>query len=172
MNSSSKIKQFKKRLEWHNEEGFFKTLIRPIPEYKNSLISDQQYIEFMREIGPIEVNSESYLVMSITEPATYFNHKHWWRDTTIEYGEQSFDRLAPEGAKIKDVQLVTCDNSLYFWGYDTSDSGCKLIGENFGANYDTNEFILLLEAIIKDHEIYCNIDVPNRFNLNSYGDKI
>ena len=165
MNSLSKVKQFKKRLEWHNEEGFFKTLIRPIPDYKSSLISDHQYIEFMREIGPIEVNSERYLVMSVTEPATYFSHERWWRDTTVEYGDQSFDRLAPDGAKIKDVQLVTCDSSLYFWGYDTSDSGCKLIGENFGANYDTIEFILLLEAIIKDHEIYCNIDVPKKFNL-------
>jgi len=166
MKSLSKVNLFKRRLEWHNEEGFFKTLIRPIPDYQSNLISDAQYIEFMREIGPIEVNNNSYLVMAVTKPATYFNHQHWWRDTTPEYGEQNFDCLTSDNAKIKDVQLITCDSSLYFWGYDTRNKGCKLIGENFCASYDTSEFINLIEAIIRDHEIYCNIKAPKKFNLN------
>jgi len=165
MDTKQKISLFKKRLEWHASNGFFNTKFRPIANYDSNLIKDVQYIEFMRKIGPIEVSSNDYQVMCVTEPATYKSHFDWWQDKTEDRGMQIFDIRNSNGAKTKDVQLIAYDSNLYFWGFDISVDPPKVIGENFGSVFDTSEFILLLDAILKEHENHQEIKIPDKFNL-------
>ena len=165
MDFKNKISLFKKRLNWHSENGHFETRFKSIEGDSSSIIDDAQYNEFMRQIGPIEVSVSGYCVMGVTFPSPYKTHYGWWRDTDDSIGDQNFDYLDPNGTKIKDVQIIVYDSSLYCWGYDVKSNPPKLIGENCLNIFDTKELVHLVEDIIRSHEEYCQIIVPEDFNL-------
>ena len=153
------------RLDWHNENGFFETTACPIPDYISAVVSDDFYTEFIRKIGPIKVNYGNYLVMAVTLPSSYQMHEHWWQDTSLEKGEQLFSCSGQYIAKIKDIQLVVCDSSLFFGGFDVKKNLPKLVCEpDLGCKYGGNNFFLLVEELLRVHEEYCKIDVPTKFN--------
>jgi len=166
MDLNQKLSLLKKRLEWHTNKGFFQTKFNPIPLYDSPLINDTQYIEFIRVLGPIELSVKDYLVLAVSEPYSYKSHYHWWRDTNDAIGEHGFDSLNPTGVKIKDVQLIACDSSLYFWGYDTTTNPSTLVGENFLEVFKMSEFFYLIEAILSAHENYLKIKIPDEFKLS------
>jgi hypothetical protein len=166
MDFQNKINLFKKRLEWHSTNGYFEMTFKPIDGYCSSIISDPQYNEFIRQIGPIEVGVSGYAVMGVTLPASYKTHYGWNRNTDDSIGEENFDFLDQSGVKIKDVQLTVYDSSLYCWGYDVRSNPSKLVGENMLDIFEIKEFIHLVEDIIKSHEKYCQIVVPDEFNLS------
>ena len=155
----------RKRLEWHNANGFFRTAFRPIPEYSSEVINDDLFKEFIREIGPIHVNNGDYLVLAVTLPSSYHLHEHWWRDTTPEVGEQLFN-WAQTTVKIKDIQVVACDSSLYFSGFDITKSPPELVHEpDLEVKNKEGNFFLLIEELLRAHEQYCKIEVPAKFNM-------
>jgi len=166
MHKTQKISLFKKRLEWHAMNNFFKTKFRPIDNYSSFVISDIQYIEFIKILGPIEVSFNDYLILGVSEPTSYKNHFDWWQDKTEERGEHIFDIRNPNGAKTKDVQLIAFDSELYFWGYDISKNPPILVGENFGSVFDTSEFILILDSILKLHEEHLKIEIPYELKIS------
>lgn len=166
MDFKNKISLFKKRLAWHSENGYFEMKFKPIDGYSSSIIDDPQYNEFIRQIGPIEVSVSGYAVLGVTLPASYKTHYGWNRDTDDLIGEENFDFLDPSGVKIKDVQLTVYDSSLNCWGYDVRSNPPKLVGENMVDVFELKDFIHLIEDIIKSHEVYCQIVVPDAFNLS------
>ena len=161
----SKVSLIRKRLEWHKNNGFFHTVFNPIRDYYSDIIKDDEYIEFMRAIGPIDVNNDTYLVLRVTRPALYKFPESWWRDAGDDTGEEVFDDSDSIGAKLKDIQLVACDSSLFFVGFDVTKNPTKLVFDNDTVRVNTNSFFYAVEELLMRHEKYCLIDVPDKLNL-------